>query len=75
MQESVEKTRIVVTGGVNTMMESNVAKLMSSGVDTALSTSESLVERYLPALEESQGMGALFTSHNNKVTWLCFTSV
>lgn len=55
VQESVEKTRVVVTGGVNTMMESKVAKLLSSGVDTALSTSEILVERYLPAPEDNQG--------------------
>lgn len=64
MQECVEKTRMVVTGGVSTVMESRVGKLMSSGVDTALSTSESLVERYLPAPEDGQGKGALFTSHN-----------
>ncbi|XP_060790931.1 perilipin-2 [Neoarius graeffei] len=53
VQESVEKTRVVVTGGVNTMMEGKVAKLLSSGVDTALSTSEILVERYLPAPEDN----------------------
>lgn len=68
VQESVEKTRMVVTGGVSTMMESKVAKLVSSGVDTALSTSESLVERYLPASEESPGEGMLLTSYNNNVT-------
>ncbi|MCI4377491.1 hypothetical protein PGIGA_G00204170 [Pangasianodon gigas] len=54
VQESMEKTRMVVTGGVHTVMESKVAKLVSSGVDTALSTSEILVERYLPAPEDSQ---------------------
>ncbi|KAL7876075.1 hypothetical protein AOLI_G00110380 [Acnodon oligacanthus] len=48
VQESVVKTRLVVSGGVYTVMESRVGRLVSSGVDTALSTSESLVERYLP---------------------------
>lgn len=84
VQESVEKTRTVVTGGVNTMMESRVAKLLSSGVDTALSTSETLIERYLPAAEDSQGESAFWfivvntgavTSYNDNVTWLCFISV
>lgn len=55
VQESMVKTRMAVTGGVNTVMESKVAQLVSSGVDTALSTSESLVEHYLPAPEDSQG--------------------
>ncbi|KAI5609540.1 perilipin-2, partial [Silurus asotus] len=54
VQDSMEKTKLVVTGGVHTMMDSKMAKLMSSGVDTALSTSENLVERYLPAPEDSQ---------------------
>ncbi|GAA6089738.1 perilipin-2 [Tachysurus ichikawai] len=54
VQESVEKTKMVVTGGVHTMMESKMAKLVSSGVYNALSTSEILVERYLPAPEDSQ---------------------
>ncbi|XP_027025213.1 perilipin-2 [Tachysurus fulvidraco] len=54
VQESVEKTKLVVTGGVHTVMESKVAKLVSSGVYNALSTSEILVERYLPAPEDSQ---------------------
>lgn len=54
VMESVEKTKMVVSGGVHTVMESKMAKLVSSGVDTALSTSEILVERYLPATEDSQ---------------------
>ncbi|XP_053484937.1 perilipin-2 [Ictalurus furcatus] len=54
VMESVEKTKMVVSGGVHTVMESKMAKLVSSGVDTALSTSEILVERYLPAPEDSQ---------------------
>ncbi|TSK82193.1 La-related protein 7 [Bagarius yarrelli] len=54
VQESVEKTRIIVTGGVNTVMESKMAKLVSSSVDSALSTSEVLIDRYLPAPEDNQ---------------------
>ncbi len=34
------------------MMESRVVKLMSSSVDTALSTSETLLEQFLPETEE-----------------------
>lgn len=58
VQESVEKTRMVVTGGVHTMMESKMAKLVSSGVDSALRTSENLVEHYLPAPADTQGKSA-----------------
>ncbi|KAG7497331.1 hypothetical protein JOB18_035778 [Solea senegalensis] len=52
VQDGVEKTRTVVTGSVSTVLESRVVRLVSSGVDTALSTSESLVEQYLPLREE-----------------------
>lgn len=55
VQESMEKTRIVVTGGFHTMMESKMAKLVSSGMESALGTSEVLIDRYLPAPEDSQG--------------------
>ena len=55
VQESMVKTRLVVSGGVYTVMESRVGKLVSSGMDTALSTSETLVERYLPEPEVEQG--------------------
>lgn len=54
VQESVEKTKVVVSGSVNTVMESRVGKLVTSGVDTALNTSETLVERYLPEPEDGQ---------------------
>uniref|UniRef100_G3Q7U9 Perilipin n=1 Tax=Gasterosteus aculeatus aculeatus TaxID=481459 RepID=G3Q7U9_GASAC len=43
----VDKTR----AAVSTVLESRVARLVSSSVDTALSTSESLVEQYLPLTE------------------------
>ncbi|XP_041821205.1 perilipin-2 [Chelmon rostratus] len=52
VQDRVEKTRAVVSGSVSTVLESRVAQLVSSGVDTALSTSESLVEQYLPLTED-----------------------
>ncbi|XP_016123979.1 perilipin-2-like [Sinocyclocheilus grahami] len=55
VQESMEKTKTVVSGGVQTVMESRVVKLMSSSVDTALSTSETLLEQYLPETEEERG--------------------
>lgn len=52
VQGGVEKTRAVVSGSVSTVLESRVGRLVSSGVDTALSTSESLVEQYLPLTED-----------------------
>ncbi len=52
VQGSMEKTKTVVSGGVQTVMESRVVKLMSSSVDTALSTSETLLEQFLPETEE-----------------------
>ncbi|XP_026081901.1 perilipin-2-like isoform X1 [Carassius auratus] len=51
---AVEKTKTVVTGGVQSVMESRVVKLMSSSVNTALSTSETLLEQYLPETEEDR---------------------
>uniref|UniRef100_A0A671N8Z1 Perilipin n=2 Tax=Sinocyclocheilus anshuiensis TaxID=1608454 RepID=A0A671N8Z1_9TELE len=54
VQESMEKTKTVVSSGVQTVMESRVVKLMSSSMDTALSTSETLLEQYLPETEEER---------------------
>ncbi|KAL6118681.1 plin2 [Pungitius sinensis] len=51
VEGGMAKTRAVVSGSVSTVLESRVARLVSSGVDTALSTSESLVEQYLPLTE------------------------
>lgn len=48
VQGGVEMTCAAVTGGVSMVKESRVARLVSSGVDSALTTSESLVEQYLP---------------------------
>ncbi|XP_051570559.1 perilipin-2-like [Myxocyprinus asiaticus] len=57
MQDGMGKTRTVVSGKVQTVMESRMLKLVSSGVDTALSTSETLVEQYLPGTEEEKECG------------------
>ncbi|XP_016092229.1 perilipin-2 isoform X2 [Sinocyclocheilus grahami] len=54
VQDGMEKTTTVVSGGVQTVMESRVVKLMSSSVDTALSTSETLLEQYLPETDEDR---------------------
>ncbi|XP_033890251.3 perilipin-2-like isoform X3 [Acipenser ruthenus] len=52
VQESVEMTKAVVNGSVNTVMGSHVVKMVSTGLDTVLSKSESLVDMYLPLTEE-----------------------
>ncbi|KAM3857601.1 perilipin-2 [Diretmus argenteus] len=52
VQDGMEMTKAVVNGSVNTVLESRVAWLVSSGVDTALTTSESLVDQYLPLTED-----------------------
>lgn len=48
LSSAVERTRGAV-------LDSHVVRLFSSGVDTALSTSESLVDQYLPVTEEEFG--------------------
>ncbi|XP_031140975.1 perilipin-2 isoform X2 [Sander lucioperca] len=52
VQDRMDRTKAVVSWSVSTVLESRVARLVSSGVDTALSTSESLVEQYLPLTED-----------------------
>ncbi|CAF89198.1 unnamed protein product, partial [Tetraodon nigroviridis] len=47
LSSAVERTRAVVLG-------SRLVRLVSSGVDTALSTSESLVDQYLPGTEDEE---------------------
>uniref|UniRef100_A0A1A8S620 Perilipin n=1 Tax=Nothobranchius rachovii TaxID=451742 RepID=A0A1A8S620_9TELE len=58
VQDGMERTKAVLSGSVNTVLESRVVQLVSSGVDTALSTSESLVEHYLPLREEEEELEA-----------------
>ncbi|KAI9543511.1 hypothetical protein NQZ68_012163 [Dissostichus eleginoides] len=50
--DGMDKTRAAVSGSVSTVLVSRVARMVSSGVDSALSTSESLVEQYLPLTED-----------------------
>ncbi|XP_061108139.1 perilipin-2 [Conger conger] len=52
VQDSVEMTRAAVHERVNSVMGSRVAQLVSTGVDSALSTSETLVDQYLPLTKE-----------------------
>lgn len=60
MQDGMEKSRAVVTISVNTVLDSRVARLVSSSVDTALSTSENLVDQYLPVTEDELGEGVVW---------------
>uniref|UniRef100_A0A674EHA6 Perilipin n=1 Tax=Salmo trutta TaxID=8032 RepID=A0A674EHA6_SALTR len=58
VQDGMQMTRAAVSGSVNTVMESRVAQMVSSGMDTALTTSESLVDQYLPRTEDELEMEA-----------------
>lgn len=51
----VGRTRAALSGSIGTILESRVGRLVSGGVDTALSTSESLVDQYLPGTEDELG--------------------
>ncbi|NXP58101.1 PLIN2 protein, partial [Chloropsis cyanopogon] len=51
VQDSVEMTKSVVNGGINTVLGSRVVQMVSSGVDSALTKSETLVDQYLPLTE------------------------
>lgn len=55
VHDSVEMTKSVVNGSINTVLGSRVVQMMSSGVDSALSRSETLVDHYLPLTEEELG--------------------
>ncbi|KAJ8254001.1 hypothetical protein COCON_G00206130 [Conger conger] len=48
----VEMTRAAISGGVHTVMGCRVVRLVSTGVDSALSTSETLVDQYLPLTDD-----------------------
>ncbi|XP_035639356.1 perilipin-2-like isoform X1 [Oncorhynchus keta] len=58
VQDSVQMTRAAVSGSVNTVMESRMAQMVSSGMETALTTSERLVDQYLPRTEDELEMEA-----------------
>ncbi|MEE6458989.1 hypothetical protein FKM82_000495 [Ascaphus truei] len=49
---SVEMTKAVVNGSINTVLGSSIVQMVSSGVDTALTKSETLLDQYLPLTEE-----------------------
>ncbi|NXV77240.1 PLIN2 protein, partial [Atlantisia rogersi] len=51
MQDSVEMTKSVVHGSINTVLGSRMVQMVSSGVDSALTKSETLVDQYLPLTE------------------------
>ncbi|XP_074667795.1 perilipin-2 isoform X2 [Strix aluco] len=51
VQDSVEMTKSVVNGSINTVLGSRVVQMVSSGVDSALTKSETLVDQYLPLTE------------------------
>ncbi|XP_026126603.1 perilipin-2-like [Carassius auratus] len=48
----VEKTRMAVAGGINTVMGSRVGQMVSNGVDKALTQSEDWVDQNLPISEK-----------------------
>ncbi|KAM4049709.1 perilipin-2-like isoform 1-T1 [Anomaloglossus baeobatrachus] len=52
VQDSVEMTKAVVNGGINTVLGSCVVKIMSDRVDSALTRSECLLEQFLPPTDE-----------------------
>ncbi|KAM3938370.1 perilipin-2-like [Leptodactylus fuscus] len=52
VQDSVEMTKAVVNGSINTVLGSSVVKIVSSRVDNALTQSETLLEQYLPPTDE-----------------------
>ncbi|XP_067839552.1 perilipin-2-like [Heptranchias perlo] len=58
VHESMEMTKAVVTGSVNHVLESRMAKMLSSGVNSALTSSEALVDHYLPLTEDEQAKEA-----------------
>ncbi|XP_053558621.1 perilipin-2 isoform X1 [Bombina bombina] len=61
VHESVEMTKAVVNGSINTVLGSGVVRMVSSGVDTALSKSETLLNEYLPPTDEELAIEATNT--------------
>ncbi|XP_078251011.1 perilipin-2-like isoform X2 [Rhinoraja longicauda] len=54
VSESMEMTIAVVISSVNHMLELRVAKVLNSRVNSALTSSEVLVDRYLPLTEDEE---------------------
>ena len=55
--DGMDKTCAAVSGSVSTVLVNTVARIVSISVGSALSTSESLVEQYLPLTEDELGEG------------------
>ncbi|XP_068090493.1 perilipin-2 isoform X2 [Hyperolius riggenbachi] len=49
---SVEKTKAAVNGSISSVLGSSVVRKMSTGVDNALTVSETLVEQFLPPTDD-----------------------
>ncbi|NWU96669.1 PLIN3 protein, partial [Upupa epops] len=60
VQDSVEKTKAVVTSTVSTALDAALGQAVAGGVETVLGISEDLVDHYLPMTEEE--LGALATT-------------
>ncbi|XP_072445173.1 perilipin-2-like [Chiloscyllium punctatum] len=54
VHESFEMTKAVVNVSMNQVLESRMGKALSSGVNSALITSELLVDHYLPLTDDEQ---------------------
>ncbi|KAM6463630.1 perilipin-3-like isoform 1-T2 [Liasis olivaceus] len=52
VQSGVDMTRSAVSSGVSTVMESSVAQMVSSNLNTVIGKSEELVDHYLPMTDE-----------------------
>ncbi|XP_066422726.1 perilipin-3-like [Molothrus aeneus] len=55
VQDSVEKTKSVVTSTVSTALDAAVSQAVAGGVESVLGMSEDLVDHYLPMTEEELG--------------------
>lgn len=55
MMGGVEKTRTALSGSINTVMESRVGQMVSSGVGLVLNRSDDRVEQKLPLTETELG--------------------
>ncbi|NXH35587.1 PLIN3 protein, partial [Myiagra hebetior] len=55
VQDSVEKTKSVVTSTVSTALDAALSQAVAGGVESVLGMSEDLVDHYLPMTEEELG--------------------
>ncbi|NWV83803.1 PLIN3 protein, partial [Dasyornis broadbenti] len=59
VQDSVEKTKSVVTSTVSTALDAALSQAVAGGVESVLGMSEDLVDHYLPMTEEELGKLAI----------------